>query len=242
MPELTSEDIKRGQLWQLGKHRLYCGDATISEDIEKLVSGYEIGLVFQDPPYGIDIVNAGGHFHGKGKKAFQVYTGFIGDKDDTACRLNYELICKYPKLIIWGGQFFSFLPRSQGWLIWDKKVNIDNYSACEMAWTSFYGHNKIYTHRWCGFMKAGSRRLNPVPRIHPTQKPVELYMAMLRDFSNEGDVVLDCFSGSGTTIIACEETGRICLSMELSLHYCREIINRYMRCYGCEEVMCLKTI
>lgn len=81
-------------------------------------------------------------------------------------------------------------------------------------------------------MKAGSRKLNPIPRVHPTQKPVELHMKMLEDFTSPDSVVLDCFGGSGTTLIACEATGRKCLMMEISPEYCEVIINRWRNLCG----------
>ena len=77
---------------------------------------------------------------------------------------------------------------------------------------------------------AGSYKLNArekTARIHPTQKPVELHMQILEDFTKPNDVILDCFGGSGTTLIACNETGRKCLMMAISPDYCDVIINRY---------------
>ena len=77
---------------------------------------------------------------------------------------------------------------------------------------------------------AGSYKLNARgkrARIHPTQKPVELHAHILEDFSHEGDIILDCFGGSGTTLIACEITDRKCLMMELSPEYCDVIVNRF---------------
>ena len=71
--------------------------------------------------------------------------------------------------------------------------------------------------------------LNGRTRWHPTQKPVELHMNILQDFSEPGDIVLDCFGGSGTTLIACEQVGRRCFMMELSPEYCGIIIERYMK-------------
>lgn len=224
--------MDRGEIVELGNHRLMCGDATKRDDVMKLINGQNIDLVLTDPPYGINLYNSGGHYKGKGKRKFlKVYQNFIGDNNDEAARLHYEIV-KDKKSIFWGGQFFCFLPISHGWLIWDKQTNIKNYSDCEMAWTSFLGHNKIYVHRWCGFMKAGSRKLNPIPRVHPTQKPVELHMKMIEDFTMPDNVVLDCFGGSGTTLIACEMTARKCLMMEISPEYCEIIINRWRNLCG----------
>ena len=97
----------------------------------------------------------------------------------------------------------------------------------ELAWCSFGKSVKRYAHTWDGFRRAGDLTLNPKPRVHPTQKPVELHARILEDFTQEGDIILDCFGGSGTTLIAAEITGRRCLMMELSPDYCNIIINRY---------------
>ncbi|MBQ7578627.1 MAG: site-specific DNA-methyltransferase [Synergistaceae bacterium] len=81
-------------------------------------------------------------------------------------------------------------------------------------------------------MREGKVSLNLQRRIHTTQKPVELHMEILQDFSKENDVILDCFGGSGTTLIACEMTGRTCLMMEISPRYCDIICERYNKLTG----------
>lgn len=88
-------------------------------------------------------------------------------------------------------------------------------------------HRLIYRQMWNGAIREGNRTLNPHNRLHPTQKPVELHAKILEDFTKPGDVVLDCFGGSGTTLIACEITGRKCLMMEISPDYCKIISRRY---------------
>ena len=222
--------MKYGEIKNLGRHKLMCGDATRREDVYKLIEDLKVNLVLTDPPYGINIFNSGGHFKGKNggaKYKTRIYQEYLGDKDTSAAEKNYEILHTHEKLIYWGGQYFNFLPASRGWIVWDRKMNIKNYSGCEMAWTSFLGHNYIYSQRWCGFAREGSLKLNPKPKVHPTQKPVELHMQILEDFTKPDDVILDCFGGSGTTLIACEMTGRTCLMMEISPDYCEIIKNRY---------------
>ena len=233
--------MNRGEIIELGRHRLMCGDATSRDDVMKLIGEDTVNLVLTDPPYGIDIVNSGGHFKGQWGKKRLVRLGYsegntavkfpeiIGDKNTETARGNYGIIRDITdRHIIWGGQHFvDFLPVSNGWLVWNKKLNLNNYSACEMAYTSVINHNQMYEQKLCGFIKEGNRQLNPQPKIHPTQKPVELHMKILEDFSNPDDVILDCFGGSGTTLIACEMTGRKCLMMEISPEYCDVIQERY---------------
>ena len=129
---------------------------------------------------------------------------------------------------MWGGQNFTeFLPSSCGWIFWDKVKNTDklSFSDGELAYTSFNTRIKKYAYKWNGNNIAGSPELNR--RVHPTQKPVELHARILEDFTKPDDVILDCFGGSGTTLIASEITGRKCLMMEISPEYCEIITRRY---------------
>ena len=158
----------------------------------------------------------------------KIYPQIIGDNNQDTARENYELIKGLCKLqIIWGGQYFAhFLPISGAWIFWDKKMGGD-FSDGELAWVSQGKRLRKYEHTWNGCVRAGSRDLNLKTRVHPTQKPVELHIKILQDFSKQGDLVLDCFGGSGTTLIACNECGRVCYMMELSPEYCEIIIRRW---------------
>ncbi|MBR0221019.1 MAG: site-specific DNA-methyltransferase [Synergistaceae bacterium] len=235
--------VKLGEVWQLGEHRLMCGDACKREDIELLLNGRKPDLVLQDPPYGMkcqdrrDITDEAiatftpqaGRISAVEKVPKHIFMRLIGDDNQDMARNNYELIKDLCKLqIIWGGQYFAhFLPISGAWIFWDK-LNGDNcFSAGELAWVSQGKRLRKYVHMWCGCVRAGSHDLNLKTRVHPTQKPVELHIKILEDFSKSGDLVLECFGGSGTTLIACNECGRVCYMMELSPEYCEIIIRRW---------------
>lgn len=222
-----------GEIVCLGAHRLMCGDARKREDIERLLDGESVDLVLTDPPYGVKT-------HGSYR-----YSGIDGFPRRPNPKLLTETVCgdttTHPtreywavsqditdKHIIWGGNYFAdFLPPMKGWLVWYKRQSLWNHSDCELAWTSLHTCIHMYEQLWSGACRAGSQTLNPRPCVHPTQKPVELHARILEDFSAEGDLILDCFGGSGTTLIACEVTGRRCFMMELSPEYCDVIINRY---------------
>ena len=230
--------MKYGEIDSLGRHRLMCGDATSYEDIEALLDGMKVDLVLTDPPYGAKVHIGYHRFKGKGiashDRLQDLYTAdyyktIIGDESQNTARLNYEIVSHLTdKLIIWGGQYFAnFLPMNKGWLVWHKEHAFPNHAQCELAWTSFVKPVQYYRQKWNGAIRQGSNTLNPRPAVHPTQKPVELHMKILEDFSSEGDVILDCFGGSGTTLIACELTGRTCLMMELSSEYCDIIRQRF---------------
>ena len=229
--------MKYGEIVQLGRHRLMCGDATKSEDVHELVGCEKVDLVLTDPPYGINIQGKnGGGYTGRnttpdGKHhASPNYPRMINDDNCQCARDNYIIVKSLcDNLIFWGANNFAdILPHSNGWLVWDKRVRLKNsFGHCELAWSNVCGGVKLYSHEWSGCFREGSYKLNPRPRVHVCQKPVELHAHILEDFSHEGDVILDCFGGSGTTLIACEITGRKCLMMELSPEYCDVIINRY---------------
>ena len=215
-----------GDIVQLGRHRLMCGDATRIEDVHALIGGEHVGLVLTDPPYGISVADRRTGKIGGGSRT---YYPCIGDTNGDMAREHYRIargICN--SMIIWGGQNFTdFLPPTCGWIFWDKCKNCEtlSFGDGELAWSNISTKIKKYDFRWNGFCRDGDKSLNE--KVHPNQKPVELHARILEDFSGEGDIVLDCFGGSGTTLIACEITGRTCFMMELSPEYCDVIINRY---------------
>ena len=219
--------MQYGDIVQLGRHRLMCGDATKYEDIEQLLGADRVNLALTDPPYGIRVVNERtGQIGTKGR----VYAPVIGDTNGDMFIEHYRILrtlCN--RLIVWGGQNFTrTLPPSCGWLFWDKLKNTDklSFGDGELAWTNCSTRIRKYSLKWNG--NAG-RDFTLNPALHPTQKPVELHAQILNDFTQPDDVILDCFGGSGTTLIACEITGRTCLMMEISPEYCDVIINRYLK-------------
>lgn len=135
--------------------------------------------------------------------------------------------------IIWGANnFASKLPDSPKWLVWYKKpmdkANNDNFSDVELAWTNIKGKMcKMYPYLWSGLLREGNRKMELKERVHPTQKPVGLLINILNDYSDINNNILDLYGGSGSTLIACEETNRNCYMMELDPYYCQVIINRW---------------
>ena len=101
-----------------------------------------------------------------------------------------------------------------------------------MAWTSFSKGAKLYTWLWNGLSRKGDRKTELVSRVHPTQKPVGVLGAILEDFSEKGEKILDLFGGSGSTLIACEQLERRCFMMEISEKYCDVIIKRWENLTG----------
>lgn len=209
-----------------------CGDSTNRDDVMRLVHGENIDLVLTDPPYGIQVQspNSHGKIGGRGR----LYPRVIGDMNTDMFKDHWHIIrtiCSF--YIIWGANnFTNILPPAGGWIFWDKAKNSDKltFGDGELAWSNVFKRVKKYTYKLNGFIQEGDRELNK--RFHPTQKPVELHMQLLDDFSKPGNTIFDGFAGSGTTLIACEMTGRRCLTMEISPDYCDAIVERYNNLFG----------
>lgn len=231
---------KEGDLWQLGEHRLYIGDATKKESWEKVLQGEKIDMVFTDPPYGINLNTDFSSMKGMGRG--KKYKKIIGDDSvfDPQFIFNYVPHCK--EIFLWGADYYAEkLPdRNNGsWFVWDKtgggiSPNSDYEkqfgSNFELCW-SFKKHKRqIIRVLWKGIF--GLSKEDTKKRIHPTQKPVELCKWFIEKFSKRGDIVVDCFGGSGSTLIACEIMKRKCRMIEIEPIYGEVIINRWEKFTG----------
>ena len=238
--ELPEEPkAKLGDIYQLGRHRLMCGDSTSIDDVIKLTQDKKIKLALTDPPYGIDVVSDNGEVganFGVAKKGN--YSKVIADDTTETAQESYHILNSCTdRQIIWGGNYFTdFLPFSDGWLIWDKRVDSgirNTFADGEMAWCSFHTPVRIYHQLWNGMIREGEKE----KRVHPTQKPIRMLCDILKDFSNENDDVLDLFGGSGSTLIACEQLDRQCFMMELDPKYVDVIIARWEQFTGKKAVL-----
>ncbi len=236
---------KPGEIYQLGKHRLMCGDAT--KDLDKLIKN-KPELLFTDPPYGIDIVSKAGVGR-SAKIGFTAHSEHYGHWDAAKVikRRKYKqiegddkpfspefLLDKAKTVILFGANHYTDkLPVSSHWLVWDKKEGVghDNntFSDVELMWTNQTKRKsaKIYRHLWSGLLRAGDRKTELKDRVHPTQKPVKMLADIIQDYSSKGDIVLDTYLGSGSTLIACETTDRVCYGMEIDPAYIDIIIKRW---------------
>lgn len=234
---------KRGDVWQLGEHRLMCGDSTSKEDVDILLSSTKVDLVLTDPPYGI---NLDGDNSKRGsstslRKGGLKLKSFVDDSTIYAVKA-FEIVQEkhIPKQVWFGANYYCHsLPETNNWLIWDKRVDdkmINTNSDAELAWV-LDGHNscRIFRHLWNGLIKAsevGERR------VHPTQKPIALWVWCVEKYAPNASVILDLFGGSGSTLMAAEQIGRKARLMELDPHYCDVIIARWEKLTGKEAVLC----
>lgn len=220
---------KLGQIYQLGEHRLMCGDSTDEATVSQLMNGKKADMVFTDPPYGISIVLKDGSVGGtKGK-----YKPVMNDENTNAAELSFKLCKKMEtNLVFWGANHYSnVLPASSCWIVWDKQDGKRvNFADCELAYTNIKKPARLFKHIWDGFRRDSEKG---EMRVHPTQKPVKLIEDIFDLFKKESKkTILDLFGGSGSTLIACEKTNRECFMMELDPYYVDVIIARWEKFTG----------
>jgi len=246
-------NVERGQIFQLGKHRIMCGDSTSKEDINTLMEGKKADMVFTDPPYGMKLdadyskrdssgESPGGIKRIKLKR--HAHKQVIGDNEDfkdsliTAIFDNFGY-CK--EIFTWGSDYYAeLLPdKNDGaWFVWDKRVGLEEVeftlSEFELCWSKQKHARQIARVQWFGIMGLGKEDIKC--RVHPTQKPVKLSEWFIKKFSKEEDLVIDIYLGGGSTLIACEQLNRVCYGAEIDPHYVSVIIERYIKLKGNSEV------
>jgi DNA modification methylase len=217
--ELPTQPITvLGDLYEIGEHRLLCGDSTDSDLLEKLLQNKKPDLLLTDPPYGINADRQ--HFEGHGW-TLREKTEWDKSKPESGV-LQY--LCQITEnQIIWGGNYFTDdLPPSMGWLIWDKGQRGFSLADGEMAWTSFNNALRIKEY--------ARAKANKEEKNHPTQKPQEIMQWCFeyadRHSKIEIKLVLDAYLGSGTTMVASHQLKRKCYGMELDPKYCDVIVKR----------------
>lgn len=212
---------KPGDLYQLGKHRLLCGDATKADDVARLMGTVKADMVFTDPPYGIGVrMNNPG----------TICKGKIAGDETTAVAVAAFRLCASLNIpmIFWGANHYTAdaqLPNAKCWICWDKQEaeNHIDQADCEFAWSNIDQPARVFRHLWSGFRRDSEKGER---RVHPTQKPVALIEAIFAQMK-AGRVVLDLFGGSGSTLIACEKTGRACRAMEIDPTFVDVIVTRW---------------
>lgn len=228
-PEINSDEpaiTKTGDLWVLGRHRLLCGDSTDKSAIERLIKGAKINMVYTDPPYGMNAVSKSGVL----SKRYS--SDIMGDDDNTVAIDSYLLAMQMfgdARHVWWGANYYTeCLPGAECWIVWNKNNGASDQTDCELAWTNFRSVVRMFT--------MASEKKN---RVHPTQKPVKLFDEIVKKFEKDEryENILDMFGGSGSTLIACEQTKRNCFVMELDPKYCDVIVKRWENLTGKKAVL-----
>ena len=170
-----------------------------------------VDAVITDPPYGIGENNRKNLSRANSAAAIN-YGEFEWDKQP-ATQEQIDSCRRVSKnQVVFGGNYFT-LPPSSGWIVWDK-LNTGDFADCELAWTSHKRSVRKFTYMWNGMIKQ-----RPEERFHPTQKPLSLMTWVLLNYTNPGDTILDPFMGSGTTGVACVQTGRNFIGIEIDPTY-----------------------
>ena len=255
--ELPEEPkAKLGDIYQLGNHRLMCGDSTSVTDIDKLLNNNKIDMIYTDPPYGMNLDTD--YSSMKNNLSFANEKNFTGGKkyaqgivdDFEPEMINTIMQLDVKETFLWGADYFAeLLPNKNdgSWIVWDKRANgNDNieedyssdkmYGSCfELCWSRNKHKRDIARIKWAGVF--GTEQEFDHKRHHPTQKPVKLSEWFLKKYSKEEQSILDLFGGSGSTMIACEQLNRNCYMMELDPHYVDVIINRWEQFTGKKAVL-----
>jgi len=237
VPEVPEEAASvPGTVYQLGKHRLLCGDATKAEDVARLMGEEKANLWLTDPPYNV---------------AYEGSNGMTIENDnmeDTQFRafLRDAFQCVHDRMEP-GASFYIFHADSEGYnfrgachdiglqvrqcLIWKKNALV--LGRQDYQWLhepALYGWKEGAAHAWYNDRSQTTVMEYNKPKhndVHPTMKPVEMLVYLIKNSSKRGETVIDTFGGSGSTLIACEQTGRICRTMELDPKYCDVIRRRW---------------
>lgn len=228
--------VKRGDVWTVGRHRLMCGDATSTEDVAALMDGKKANLILTDPPYGVSFKSSDG---------LTIQNDSI--KGDDFYRFLLQSLTNMVAHLEPGGAAYVFHADTEGLNFRRAFVDAGLHLAGVCIWVKnslvlgrsdyqwqhepvLYGFLQNGKHRWYSDRKQTTIWNYDKPKRnenHPTSKPLDLLGYPIQNSSQENAIVLDTFGGSGSTLMACEQLGRICHTMELDEKYASVILRRY---------------
>jgi site-specific DNA-methyltransferase (adenine-specific) len=238
IPEPPVEPVtKLGDIWQLGRHRLMCGDSTDEIQVTKLMNGQIANMIFTDPPYGVDYKGINNDsrdgLENLLRKSFEV----VVKKSEKGCSVyifhsdkNADIFHKVFR------EFFHF----SSMIIWVKNsLTLSQTDYQSQHEPCLYGWEKNGTHKWFSDRKQTSIWQGTKERVqgHTTPKPIEIVSTAIKNSSKIKDKIVDIFGGSGSTLIACEQLNRDCYMMELDPKYCDVIIERWETLTGEKAVL-----
>jgi site-specific DNA-methyltransferase (adenine-specific) len=233
-------DIVLGDLFEIGRHRLLCGDSTQTDTFDKLMQGELADMVITDPPYNVA-------YEGKTKDALTIQNDSMGNEDfyqflydfytaaATACK-------KGAAIYVWHASSevinFGKAMVDAGWLLKQQLIWVKNtmvmgrqdyqwkHEPCLYGWLAGGSHNWYSDRKQTTVIEWDKPQRNGE---HPTMKPIGLFAYQIQNSSKAGDIVIDCFGGSGTTMVACEQTNRQARIVEFDPKYCQVIIDRMLK-------------
>lgn len=231
---------KTGDMWMLGKHRVICGDATKLETFKTLLEDTKVNLVVTDPPYNVNYEGAAGKIKNdnmEDAKFYQfLFNSFVNMEQAMADDASIYVFhadtegLNFRKAFQDAGFYLS------GCCIWKKPSLVLGRSPYQWQHEPcLYGWKKKGKHKWYAGRKETSVwefEKSKKNADHPTMKPIALLAYPIKNSSMTNSLVLDPFAGSGSTLIACEQTGRVCYAIELDEKYCDVIVKRYIEQVG----------
>ncbi len=241
-----SDRTATGDLWRLGDHRLLVGDATDAADVARVLDGGRAAMAFTDPPYGVALGDHGGHQRGTRRRRIandalprEAWEAFVaGWVTQLLASVDGALyICmscqEWPtvsRILADAGAHWSTT------IAWAKDRFVLGRADYQRGWEPiWFGWRDGSSHHWCGARDQSDVWTIPRPSdspLHPTMKPLELMERAIENSSRPGDLVFDPFAGSGSTLIACERTGRRCAAIEIDTMYAATVIGRWERFTG----------
>jgi DNA modification methylase len=249
----------QGDLWELGDHRLLCGDATIEKDVERLMNGQKADMVFTDPPYNVALGMDETPEQAKARNRRTDGLVVSNDKmsNDDFRSFLFEVMSRFFDNTKEGGAFYVTHADSEGYnfrgamvdsgwmvkqcLIWKKSSLV--MGRQDYHWMHepiLYGWKPGAAHKWTADRKQTTILEFDKPssnKVHPTMKPVDLIQYCIKNNSHNHDLVTDYFLGSGSTLIACQKTRRKCYGMEIDPQYCDVIISRWSEFTGKDDLL-----
>jgi DNA modification methylase len=251
VPEVPEIAVSQpGDVWVLGDHRVLCGDATSRADVERVLAGSLADMVFTDPPYNVDYTQpSGGRRSRAGRRITNDNLGLAFEQLLSDACGNLLEVTKGAIYICMSSSEIDTLKRGfkeagghwSTFIIWAKNTFTLGRSDYQRQYEPIlYGWREGTSHFWCGARDQGDVWLVNKPvsnELHPTMKPVELIERAIGNSSKSRDTVLDTFGGSGSTLIACEKTGRHCRLIEIDPKYVDTVVLRWQNFTGKEAVL-----
>lgn len=236
----TETDIVLGDVFEIGEHRLLCGDSTTTEAFEKLMQGEMADMVVTDPPYNVA-------YEGKTKDALKIENDSMGNDD--FYKFLYNFYTSLSTVVKKGGAIYVWHASSEvinfgkamvdaGWLLKQQLIWVKNtmvmgrqdyqwkHEPCLYGWLAGASHNWYSDRKQTTVIEWDKPQRNGE---HPTMKPIGLFGYQIENSSKQGDLVIDAFGGSGTTMVACEQLKRKARIIEFDPRYCQVIVDRMIK-------------
>lgn len=240
--------IKEGGIYKLGEHALACGDCRDGSLVKKLNGNNKVTLIVADPPYGVSYVESKANF-GKIKKADKIIENDTFENEDSYRQFTSDWLTTVKLYLAEKNSTYIFNSDKMIFALKDGMVDAGFKLAQLLIWVKsnqvigrrdYLAKHELIAYGWYGahkFFKSKDKSVIYYPKpnaspLHPTTKPAGLIRRLILNNSKVGDIVYDPFAGSGTTLIACEQTRRRCLTVEIDPDYCKIIISRYKRLKG----------